>query len=280
MLTLMDTPSFLEEMERQAKELGSRITGALAGRGSVRRLLKQSELLAVSPATLIHIRNGVFRCQHGDKTIRLYSSGDLLLSPGPGESGGLTITSEFGAEIVAVDREDFLTLLSADRSRAIPLKGFSLDDRLYPVLDDLLADWLAYQSLETRIGHLLCSLYIADEVKHEPEIRQYDSGQVIIREEDDSLDVYEMIQGSASVVAKGVPLAHVKAGEVFGELSFFTGLKRTATVTAEEACLVQVIDQRQFLRVMKYRPILVEGMLRTLCHRLVDLNLRVAGPKG
>ena len=117
-------------------------------------------------------------------------------------------------------------------------------------------------------------------MKHEPEIRQYDSGQVIIREEDDSLDVYEMIQGSASVVAKGVPLAHVKAGEVFGELSFFTGLTRTATVTAEEACLVQVIDQRQFLRVMKYRPILVEGMLRTLCHRLVDLNLRVAGPKG
>jgi hypothetical protein len=28
--------------------------------------------------------------------------------------------------------------------------------------------------------------------------------------------------------------------------------------------------------VMKYRPVLVEGMIRTLCHRLVDLNKRVA----
>lgn len=89
-----------------------------------------------------------------------------------------------------------------------------------------------------------------------------------------------MIQGSASVMAKGVSLAMIKSGEVFGELSFFTGLKRTATVAALEPCMVQVIDQRQFLRVMKYRPVLVEGMIRTLCHRLVDLNQRVAKTKA
>jgi hypothetical protein len=31
---------------------------------------------------------------------------------------------------------------------------------------------------------------------------------------------------------------------------------------------------------MKYRPVLVEGMIRTLCRRLVDLNQRIAAPKG
>lgn len=258
MLTLMDTPSFLEEMERQAKQLASEITQTLSGKGTVQLLIKESELLAVSPSSLIHIRQGVFRCQHGDKTIRLYSSGDLLLSPGPGEAAELSITSEFGAEIALVGREEFLTALTADRT--------------------LLGNWLAYQNLENRIGHLLCSLYITDEVRHEPEIRQYEPGQVIIREEAEPQEVYEMIQGTASVSAKGVSLAVINGGEVFGELSFFTGLKRTATVVALEACLVQVIDQRQFLRVMKYRPVLVEGMIRTLCHRLVDLNRRVAKP--
>lgn len=255
----MDTPPFLEDMERKAKQLAQALAEALQGKADVQLLTRESELLEVSPSSLIHILNGVFRCQHGEKTIRLYSTGDFLLSPGPGEAGGLSITSEFGAEIAVVARDVFLDALSADKA--------------------LLADWLAYQNLETRIGHLLCSLYIAEEVKHTPEIRSYEAGDVIIREEDRPQEVYEMITGSASVTSRGYELSTIKSGEVFGELSFFTGLKRTATVAALEPCLVQVIDQKQFVRIMKYRPTLVEGMIRTLCHRLVDLNVRLSKPK-
>jgi hypothetical protein len=258
MLTLMDTPPFLEDMEVKAKQLAQSIAKALSGIAAVQLLNRESELLTVSPSSLLHIIKGVFRCQHGEKTIRLYSSGDLLLAPGPGEDGGLSINSEFGAEIAVVPQDAFLDALASDRG--------------------LLADWLAYQNLETRIGHLLCSLYIADEVKHEPEIRQYEEGDVIIREDDRPNEVYEMITGSASVTSKGYPLSVIKSGEVFGELSFFTGLKRTATVQALEPCLVQVIDQQQFLRIMKYRPALVDGMIRTLCNRLVDLNVRLSQP--
>jgi hypothetical protein len=258
MLTLMDTPPFLEDMERKAKQLAQSLAQAFKGKSSEQMLTKESELLAVSPSSLIHIINGVFRCQHEEKTIRLYSSGDFLLAPGPGEAGGLSITSEFGAEIAVLGKEAFLDALVADKA--------------------LLADWLAYQNIETRIGHLLCSLYIAEEVRHQPEIRQYDEGQVIIREEDHPQEVYEMITGNASVTSRGYALSTVKSGEIFGELSFFTGLKRTATVTALEPCLVQVIDQKQFLRIMKYRPVLVEGMIRTLCQRLVDVNQRLSQP--
>ncbi len=259
MLTLMDTPPFLEDMEKKAKQLAHSIGAALKGKGEPQLLLRESELLDVSPSSLIHILKGVFRCQHGEKTIRLYSSGDLLLAPGPGEAGGLSITSEFGAEIAVVGKDAFLRALTADKV--------------------LLADWLAYQNLETRIGHLLCSLYIAEEVKHQPEIRQYEEGDTIIREDDHPEEVYEMITGSASVTSKGYALSIIKSGEVFGELSFFTGLKRTATVVALEPCLVQVIDQQQFLRIMKYRPALVDGMIRTLCHRLVDLNVKLSSSK-
>lgn len=256
MLTLMDTPSFLEDMEVQAKRLAQAVIASLAGKAEPQLLLRDSELLTVSPSSLIHIIKGVFRCQHGGKTIRLYSSGDLLLAPGPGEKGGLSITSEFGAEIAVVHRDAFLDALSADKG--------------------LLADWIAYQNMENRIGHLLCSLYIAEEVKHEPELRQYETGDIIIREDENPAEVYEMITGSASVTSKGFDLSTVKSGEVFGELSFFTGLKRTATVAALEPCLVQVIDQQQFIRIMKYRPALVDGMIRTLCHRLVDLNVKIS----
>lgn len=258
MLTLMDSPPFLEDMEKQSKQLGLSIAKALSGKGTICLLTKESELLSVSPSSLIRIIKGVFRCQHGEKTIRLYSSGDLLLAPGFGEAGGLSITSEFGAEIAVVGKEEFLSSLIADRV--------------------LLSEWIAYQNLENRIIHLLCSLYIAEEVKHQPEIRQYAEGETIIREDEFPQEVYEMITGSASVSFKGCPLSLVKSGEVFGELSFFTGLNRTATVQALEPCMVQAIDQIQFLRIMKYRPALVEGMLRTLCQRLVDLNLRISQP--
>lgn len=256
MLTLMDTSPFLEDMEKKAKQLAQAVAHALKGKGNPQLLTRESELLSVSPSSLIHIIKGVFRCQHGDKTIRLYSSGDLLLAPGPGEAGGLSITSEFGAEIAVLEKDSFLEALSADRV--------------------LLSDWLAYQNLENRIGHLLCSLYIAEDVKHQPELRQYENGDVIIREDDNPQEVYEMITGSASVTAKGYALSVIHSGEVFGELSFFTGLKRTATVVALESCLVQVIDQQQFIRIMKYRPVLVDGMIRTLCHRLVDLNVKLS----
>jgi uncharacterized cupin superfamily protein len=259
MLTLMDTPPFLEEMEKKSKQLGQSIAAALADKGEDRMLTRESELLTVSPSSLIHILKGVFRCQHGEKTIRLYSSGDLLLAPGPGEAGGLAITSEFGSEVRVVPKEAFLAALSADAA--------------------LLSDWLAYQALESRIVHLLCSLYIAEDIKHEPEIRPYDEGDVIIREDDRPNEVYEMLSGTASVTARGYSLSQIRPGEVFGELSFFTGLKRTATVTALEPCLVQVIDQQQFLRIMKYRPAMVDGLIRTLCHRLVDLNVKLSGPR-
>ncbi|MDQ3002343.1 MAG: cyclic nucleotide-binding domain-containing protein [Fibrobacterota bacterium] len=259
MLTLMDTPPFLEDMENKAKQLAQAVADALKGKGNTRLLTRESELFSVSPSSLIHIIKGVFRCQHGDKTIRLYSSGDLLLAPGQGEAGGLSITSDFGAEIAVLEMDSFLRALSADRV--------------------LLSDWLAYQNLENHIGHLLCSLYIAEEVKHQPELRQYENGDVIIREDDNPQDVYEMITGSASVTAKGFALSVIKSGEVFGELSFFTGLKRTATVVALESCLVQVIDQQQFIRIMKYRPALADGMIRTLCLRLVDLNVKLSEPR-
>lgn len=259
MLTLMDTPSFLEDMEKQAKRLAQSVISSLTVKAEPQLLLRDSELLTVSPSALIHIIKGVFRCQHGEKTIRLYSSGDLLLAPGPGENGELSITSEFGAEIAVVPKDKFLEALSADKG--------------------LLADWIAYQNLENRIGHLLCSLYIAEEVKHTPEIRQYETGDAIIREDENPVEVFEMITGAASVTAKGFGLSTINSGEVFGELSFFTGLKRTATVVALEPCLVQVIDQQQFLRIMKYRPALVDGMIRTLCHRLVDLNVKISASR-
>ncbi len=259
MITLIDTPPFLEDMERKSKELATAIGNCLAGKCLHKSLEKESDLLCVAPLSLIQIIKGIFRCQHCEKTIRLYSGGDFILESGIGAMGGMSITSEFGAEIAVISQSEFLDTLSTDK--------------------DLLTNWLAYQNLETRIGHLLCSLYIGEEIRHRPEIRQYEVGEVLIREEDTTSEVYEMITGSASVTAKGYSLSVIKSGEVFGELSFFTGLQRTATVTALEACLVQVIDQKQFVRIMKYRPALVEGMLRTLCQRLVDLNIRLSTSK-
>ena len=257
MLTLTDSPGFLEDMEKRAKQLALSIIRSLDGRGSTRVLVRESELLAVSPSSLIHIVKGIFRCQHGEKTIRLFSTGDLLLAPEEGEGGELRITSEFGSEIAVVGQEAFLEALTRDSA--------------------LLRNWLSYQNLENRIGHLLCSVYMAEEVKHDPELRQYAAGDVLIRENDEPQEVYEMLQGSASVTLGDLTLAVIKEGEIFGELSFFTGQKRTATVIALEPCLVQVIDKNDFLRIMKYRPALVEGMVKTLCRRLVDLNAQIQG---
>ncbi|MFC1516745.1 TIGR02266 family protein [Thermodesulfobacteriota bacterium] len=76
--------------------------------------------------------------------------------------------------------------------------------------------------------------------------KSYEDGQVIIKEGAEGGEVYVVLAGAVEVSKMGKGERFVinilKAGEVFGELSFFGSFQRTATATASGEARVGTID--------------------------------------
>ena len=75
----------------------------------------------------------------------------------------------------------------------------------------------------------------------------YENGQVIFQEGSSGDWIYTILSGSVEiskmVEGKKVIVAKLNAGEVFGELSFFGAVKRTATACAAERTTIGIIDR-------------------------------------
>ncbi len=63
-------------------------------------------------------------------------------------------------------------------------------------------------------------------------------GTALVREGDLEHDFFVLVSGSARVAKAGRELARFGRGDIFGEMGALLFEKRTATVTAEEPCLV------------------------------------------
>jgi CRP/FNR family transcriptional regulator, cyclic AMP receptor protein len=79
-------------------------------------------------------------------------------------------------------------------------------------------------------------------------IREYDDGELIIREGDDDNWLYFLLGGKIKVTKNGVKLASCDTiGDVFGEIAMIDGSKRSASVSAEgeTTCLAINTDEIQ-----------------------------------
>ena len=77
-------------------------------------------------------------------------------------------------------------------------------------------------------------------------LREYKKGDNIIVEGEEPDCLFEMIEGSARVEAQGAVVGSINSEELFGEVSFLTESKRTATVIAESYCLVNTMNGESF----------------------------------
>jgi CRP/FNR family transcriptional regulator len=98
----------------------------------------------------------------------------------------------------------------------------------------------------------------------EQELRR---GQVLFNEGDPGDEMFLVRTGRlvvSNTVVGGVEevLAHVGAGEVIGEMSFFDGAPRSATVRAESDTNLLVVDRESFDRTIAARPRLAVAFFR------------------
>lgn len=113
----------------------------------------------------------------------------------------------------------------------------------------------------------------------------YSDGQIIFNDGSSGDWVYVVISGSVEVSkiinGKKFLLEVLKEGEVFGELSFIGGIKRTATVTAVGETVIGIIDRdsldQEFNKLSSdFRSILVSMIIRfkTMIERVSDFSER------
>jgi signal transduction histidine kinase len=97
-------------------------------------------------------------------------------------------------------------------------------------------------------------------------------GSTIIRKGEEGDAVFIIARGKVRVHDGNHILARLEAGKVFGEYALIDQRTRSASVTADENCLLLRLDYRDFYRNAAGSPSILRGVLTELIHRMRDMN--------
>jgi CRP/FNR family cyclic AMP-dependent transcriptional regulator len=112
----------------------------------------------------------------------------------------------------------------------------------------------------------------------------YHDGEEIVRQGQTGDCMYVVQSGQVEVIqqsenGKEQHLAFLESGDFFGEMSVFDKEVRSATVRSCGESRVLKVDKRTLLRRIKEDPLLAVNLLKTMSHRIRDLNTEVSHQK-
>jgi two-component system, sensor histidine kinase and response regulator len=97
-------------------------------------------------------------------------------------------------------------------------------------------------------------------------------GSVIVRKGDVGDALFVIARGSVRIHDGNHVLARMEQGGVFGEYALLDDNTRSASVTAEENCLLLRLDRTDFYRIALQNAEILQGALRALIHRMREMN--------
>ncbi len=111
-------------------------------------------------------------------------------------------------------------------------------------------------------------------MRHNELGRLYQDGEVIVRKGDPGDCMFIIQKGLVDVFIddETVAMRNMGSGEMFGEMSLFTGEPRSATVRAQGETRILTIDQPAFHRRIRVDPMLAFRILDTLTSRISTLD--------
>jgi len=106
--------------------------------------------------------------------------------------------------------------------------------------------------------------------------RQYDAGEIIFHSGDEGAGAILLRSGSIAIRSKGIELATIRPGDMFGEVALVEGQARTADAVAVEPCeLVFLLrtDLDEWVQSHpKYACTLLKNLGTMLAGRLLESN--------
>lgn len=107
------------------------------------------------------------------------------------------------------------------------------------------------------------------------------AGHVLAREGETGGEFAVIVDGTATVTCEGEPIGRLRAGTFFGEMALLDGGPRAATVTADTAMTLLVIQRRDFDALISGgMPSVARKMLTVLGERLREADTRLTGRTG
>ncbi|MFC1825513.1 cyclic nucleotide-binding domain-containing protein [Thermodesulfobacteriota bacterium] len=121
-----------------------------------------------------------------------------------------------------------------------------------------------------------------EEILNDPDLAKYmitrREGQIIFLEGDDSQDLHILVSGHVDIIKGNQKISEIKEeGALFGEMSFFLGDKRTATVKAATDVNAICIPKDEVTTFLKKFPEVVQEITRLLAQRLEETSMVVYG---
>ncbi len=112
--------------------------------------------------------------------------------------------------------------------------------------------------------------------------RVYSNGEAIFREGDKGEVMYVIQSGQVKITkhtphSEDVTLATLSSGDMFGEMSLFDKLPRSATASALGEARVLSVDKKKLFQTISHDPTLVFKILETMSQRIRRLNENFAG---
>jgi CRP-like cAMP-binding protein len=114
----------------------------------------------------------------------------------------------------------------------------------------------------------------------------FDAGETVIEESATSWDLYVVLNGRISIemsvrshgseLARNKQLALFRKGEVFGDMAFLRGARRSASVTTVDEFTALVFDRDRLYRLFEEDTrigyIVVRNLARIMSERVMELN--------
>lgn len=101
-------------------------------------------------------------------------------------------------------------------------------------------------------------------------------GDVIIRQDDDTGAIYFLYSGQVGLYrenhGKEIRMGGLKEGEIFGEMAYLLGERRTATVIAESDCFLFILSPETLEALIGYSTKLSRRIIESLCQRIAKMN--------
>jgi small-conductance mechanosensitive channel len=114
------------------------------------------------------------------------------------------------------------------------------------------------------------------------EHRLYAPGETVVRQGDESSELYVIEHGEVEVTvrrpgeARELALARLGPGKFFGEMALVTGAARQATVRAATPCQLLAVGRDALQRILERAPDLAERISVVLAERQAELDVRAA----
>ena len=109
--------------------------------------------------------------------------------------------------------------------------------------------------------------------------RQYQNGEVIIKQGEEGDCIYVIQKGKVEVIDESgdaeIKIAELGETEFFGEMGLFQKDVRSATIRSIGETKVLTIDKKNFYQTIQKDPSIAYRLLERMSHRLREMNKKL-----